>query len=191
MAKAVEPITFDESGSWRWHIRADSIRATTDALSSLWGRVALEARHDTIGGAAGHEFAHGDPRLASHMSVSLHTGDVRVRTRTSVLTLVVIAPRPEMVERAMATVSTLAARHPSRAVVLSPTDPDGPASFEAHVYASCQLPERGSSEICTEEIPHQGWRRAGPAPLQHGRAAAHPRPAGGAVVARRRALRPT
>ena len=52
----------------------------------------------------------------------------------------------------MATVSTLASRHPSRAVVLSPTDPDGPASFEAHIYASCQLPERGSSEICTEEI---------------------------------------
>ncbi len=151
MAKAVEPIAFDESGTWRWHIRTDSIRATTDALSSLWGRVAEEARHDTIGGEAGHAFAHGDPRLATHLPGDEAEG-VRVRTRTSVLTLVVIAPRPEMVERAMATVSTLAARHPSRAVVLSPTDPDGPASFEAHVYASCQLPERGSSEICTEEI---------------------------------------
>jgi glucose-6-phosphate dehydrogenase assembly protein OpcA len=36
--------------------------------------------------------------------------------------------------------------------VLSPSDPDGPASFDAHVYASCHLPERGRSEICTEEI---------------------------------------
>jgi glucose-6-phosphate dehydrogenase assembly protein OpcA len=52
----------------------------------------------------------------------------------------------------MATVTTLASRHPSRAVLLSPTDPDGPASFEAQLYASCQLPEHGSSEICTEEI---------------------------------------
>jgi glucose-6-phosphate dehydrogenase assembly protein OpcA len=52
----------------------------------------------------------------------------------------------------MATVVTLAARHPSRAVILSPTDPDGPSAFDAHVYASCQLPERGSTEICTEEI---------------------------------------
>jgi glucose-6-phosphate dehydrogenase assembly protein OpcA len=77
---------------------------------------------------------------------------IRVRTRTSVLTLVVVAPRPETVERAMTAVSMLAARHPSRAVVLSPTDPDGPADFEAHVSAACQLPERGSSEICTEEI---------------------------------------
>jgi glucose-6-phosphate dehydrogenase assembly protein OpcA len=69
-----------------------------------------------------------------------------------VLTLVVVAPRPEIIERAMATVAMLAKRHPSRAVVLSPSDPDGPASFEAHVYASCQLPEKGASEICTEEI---------------------------------------
>jgi glucose-6-phosphate dehydrogenase assembly protein OpcA len=52
----------------------------------------------------------------------------------------------------MSAVATLASRHPSRAVVLSPTDPDGPPNFDAHVYASCQLPERGTSEICTEEI---------------------------------------
>jgi glucose-6-phosphate dehydrogenase assembly protein OpcA len=77
---------------------------------------------------------------------------IRVRTRTSVLTLVVVAPRPEIVQRAMAAVSTLASRHPSRAVILSSSDPDGPSHFEAHVYASCQLPQRGSSEICTEEI---------------------------------------
>jgi glucose-6-phosphate dehydrogenase assembly protein OpcA len=69
-----------------------------------------------------------------------------------VLTLVVVAPRPELVERAMATVAMLATRHPSRAVVLSPTDPDGPASFDAHVYASCQLPAKGTSETCTEQI---------------------------------------
>ena len=36
----------------------------------------------------------------------------------------------ETAERAMATVSALAARHPSRAIVVSPGDPDGPASFE-------------------------------------------------------------
>ncbi len=75
-----------------------------------------------------------------------------MRTRTSVLTLVVVAPRPEIVERAMAAVKALATRHPSRAVILSPTDLDGPASFDAHVYASCQVPEHGTAEICTEEI---------------------------------------
>jgi glucose-6-phosphate dehydrogenase assembly protein OpcA len=139
MAKAVAPIQFDDAGTWRWHVRTDSIRATSDALSSLWGRVAGEARtSEPVGG--------GNDRLGAEDDA------IRVRTRTSVLTLVVVAPRPELVDRAMATVATLASRHPSRAVILSPTDPDGPASFEAHIYASCQLPERGSSEICTEEI---------------------------------------
>lgn len=145
MATAVEPIRFDDAGSWRWHVRTESIRATTEALSGLWGRVAEEAA-----GSEG-DITYTDPRLAGRMDAIEDEG-IRVRTRTSVLTLVVVAPRPELVDRAMATVSTLASRHPSRAVVLSPTDPDGPASFEAHIYASCQLPERGSSEICTEEI---------------------------------------
>jgi glucose-6-phosphate dehydrogenase assembly protein OpcA len=145
MAKAVAPIQFDAAGTWRWHVRTESIRATSEALSGLWGRVAEEAA------GSERDIAYTDPRLAGRMDATEDEG-IRVRTRTSVLTLVVVAPRPELVDRAMATVSTLAARHPSRAVVLSPTDPDGPASFEAHIYASCQLPERGSSEICTEEI---------------------------------------
>ena len=152
MATPVAPIHFDDTGTWRWSVRTDSIRATTDMLSSLWGRVAQEASSDALGGAEGHELAHGDPRLARHMGASSHDEGLRLRTRTSVLTLVVVAPRPELVDRAMATVATLASRHPSRAVVLSPTDPDGPASFDAHIYASCQLPEKGSSEVCTEEI---------------------------------------
>ena len=152
MATPVAPIHFDDSGTWRWSVRTDSIRATTDMLSSLWGHVAQEASSDALGGAQGHELAHGDPRLARHMGASSHDEGLRLRTRTSVLTLVVVAPRPELVDRAMATVATLASRHPSRAVVLSPTDPDGPASFDAHIYASCQLPEKGSSEVCTEEI---------------------------------------
>jgi glucose-6-phosphate dehydrogenase assembly protein OpcA len=153
MATSVEPIEFDAAGTWRWHVRTASIRSTTDMLSSLWGRVAQEASSDALGGEAGHELAHGDPRLARLMQGAAgHDDGVRVRTRTSVLTLVVVAPRPELVERAMATVATLASRHPSRAVVLSPTDPDGPASFDAHIYASCQLPDKGSSEVCTEEI---------------------------------------
>ena len=50
----------------------------------------------------------------------------------------------------MATVSALAARHPSRAIVVSPADPDGPTTFDAHIYAACQV--RSQSEICTEEI---------------------------------------
>ena len=156
MATPVAPITFDETGTWRWYARTDSIRGTTEALSRLWGRVAQEAvggeavGGEALGGETASAIARGDPRLAGAMRSD--EDGVRVRTRTSVLTLVVVAPRPEVVERAMAGVATLAARHPSRAVILSPSDPDGPADFDARVYASCQLPERGRSEICTEEI---------------------------------------
>jgi glucose-6-phosphate dehydrogenase assembly protein OpcA len=78
--------------------------------------------------------------------------EIRIRTRTSVLTLVVIAPGSETADRAMSTVAALSARHPSRAIIVSPGDPDGPSSFDAHIYAACQLAGGGSTEICTEEI---------------------------------------
>jgi glucose-6-phosphate dehydrogenase assembly protein OpcA len=122
-----------------------------DALSRVWSRVAQQAATaDTAADEASRAGERGDPRIGGRMP-----GDedgIRVRTRTSVLTLIVMAPRPEDVDRAMAAVAALAARHPSRTIILSPTDPDGPAAFEAQVFASCQLPERGRSEVCTEEV---------------------------------------
>jgi glucose-6-phosphate dehydrogenase assembly protein OpcA len=145
MAQAVAPLAFDDQGTWRWYERTSSISGTLETLSRLWARVAADAATDeTI------ELDASDARLAGRVRVGEE--GIRVRTRTSVLTLVVVAPRPEVVDRAMAAVSMLAARHPSRAVVLSPTDPDGPPTFEAHVFAACQLRARGSSEVCTEEI---------------------------------------
>jgi glucose-6-phosphate dehydrogenase assembly protein OpcA len=145
MAQAVAPITIDGTGTWRWYARTDSIGSTLESLSRLWARVATDAAAEIT-----TDMEEADARLGGRMR-SAEEG-IRVRTRTSVLTLVVVAPRPEVVDRAMAAVSMLAARHPSRAVILSPTDPDGPATFEAHVFAACQLRERGNSEICTEEI---------------------------------------
>jgi glucose-6-phosphate dehydrogenase assembly protein OpcA len=151
MATPVAPIVFDATGAWRWSARTDSIRGTMDALSRVWSRVAQEATEgETASDEMASAVARGDPRIGGRMR-----GDedgVQVRTRTSVLTLIVMAPRPEDVDRAAAAVAALAARHPSRTVILSPTDPDGPAAFEAQVSASCQLPERGRSEICTEEV---------------------------------------
>ena len=78
--------------------------------------------------------------------------DLRVRTRTSVLTLVVVAPTPETQQRAIATVAALASEHPSRAVIIAPMDPDGPSRFDANIHAACQIPDRMTSEVCTEEI---------------------------------------
>ena len=133
MATSVAPLNMSTDGSRRWHLRTSSIRETSAALSGLWARVAQET-----GGERSADPERDDSR--------------RGRTRSSVLTLIVVAPRPETIDRAMSTVNTLAARHPSRSIILSPSDPDGPASFDAHVYASCQAPANGDTEVCTEEI---------------------------------------
>jgi glucose-6-phosphate dehydrogenase assembly protein OpcA len=91
----------------------------------------------------------GDPRLARHMG---EHRSVRVRMRTSVLTLVVIAPRPETSERALAAINHLAQLHPSRAIVISPGDFDGPATTDAHIYAECKLSDYSGAEVCTEQL---------------------------------------
>ena len=75
-----------------------------------------------------------------------------VAARSSVLNLVVVARRPELGERVMAEIATLAGRHPSRTLVLVPTDPDGPAWFRAQVRVYCMVAREGSPETCTEVV---------------------------------------
>ena len=139
-------------GAERWHMRASSISETVEKLSQIWSNVARRAESGEM--TEGEQaLLREESYLRTEFGARLETGrEVRIRTRTSVLTLVVIAPGSETTERAMATVSALAARHPSRAIVVSPGDPDGPSSFGAHIYAACQLASGGSTEICTEEI---------------------------------------
>jgi len=139
----------------RWHVRANSIGETVQRLSQIWGGVAREAQAEEMSESERTNLR-SDPHLMGRFrearSAADERSELRIRTRTSVLTLVVVAPAPETAERAMAAVSALAARHPSRSIVLSPSDPDGPAAFDAHIYAACQLAAGGTSEICTEEI---------------------------------------
>jgi glucose-6-phosphate dehydrogenase assembly protein OpcA len=132
----------------RWHLRASSIGETVDRLSQIWGTVARRVQAGQMS-ETDSEALRLEPRMAIGLA---QASDVRIRTRTSVLTLVVIAPGSETAERAMATVNALAARHPSRAVIVSPGDPDGPSSFDSHIYAACQLAAGGFTEVCTEEI---------------------------------------
>ena len=137
-----------ETDSSRWHVRATSISQCVEQLSEVWTTAAESAERtqlsdDSMGTALG------DPRLAPHLDSAR---SVRVRMRTSVLTLVVIAPRPETAERALAAINQLHQRHPSRAIVVSPGDPDGPAHMDAHIYAECKLSERTDAEMCTEQI---------------------------------------
>ena len=132
----------------RWHVRATSISQCVDQLGEVWSAAAEEASGAQLSSATRDE-AMADPRLAARMATSR---SVRVRMRTSVLTLVVVAPRPELSERALAAINALHQRHPSRAIVLSPGDFDGPSHMDAHIYAECKLNDRSGSEMCTEQI---------------------------------------
>ncbi|MGI8703972.1 MAG: glucose-6-phosphate dehydrogenase assembly protein OpcA, partial [Candidatus Limnocylindrales bacterium] len=132
----------------RWQARATSVKEIEQELSRIWSEAAREIRDAGVGTHQRAE-AMGDPRLSGLMN---EFDDVRVRTRTSVLTLVVVASRPETAERAMDAVNHLASRHPSRAIILAPGDPDGPATVDAQIFANCRLSDSGASETCTEEI---------------------------------------
>ncbi|MEP7379299.1 MAG: glucose-6-phosphate dehydrogenase assembly protein OpcA [Chloroflexota bacterium] len=134
----------------RWTVRAHSISECVEKLSEVWTSAAVATEQPNVSQDA-LERALGDPRLASRM-VEHSASSVRVRMRTSVLTLVVIAPRPETAERALAAINHLNQRHPSRAIVVSPGDFDGPATTDAHIYAECRLSGHSMAEICTEQI---------------------------------------
>ena len=72
--------------------------------------------------------------------------------RTSVLNLVVVARTPELGERAAATLKMGTGRHPSRTLILVPTDPDGPAWLRADVKAYCMTPRADGPETCAEQV---------------------------------------
>ena len=113
----------------RWASRAKSIADIEQELARIWAQPDLGAD------------VSGDGRVGRH-----------VAARTSVLNLVVVARRPELGEHCAATISQLTGRHPSRTLILSPADPDGPAWLDAQIQAHCVLPRRDAPEICAEII---------------------------------------
>ncbi len=72
--------------------------------------------------------------------------------RTSVLNLVVVARTPELGEQAAATLTMGTGRHPSRTLILVPTDPDGPPWLRADVKAYCVTPRVDGPETCAEQV---------------------------------------
>ena len=75
-----------------------------------------------------------------------------IAARTSVLNLVVVASSPELGQRAASTISMLTGRHPSRTLILVPTDPDGPGWLRAQVQAYCMVPRPDAPATCAEQI---------------------------------------
>jgi len=109
----------------RWNARARSMIELEQELARMW---AAEPQADEPG------------------------REMHIQARTSVLNLVVVARRPEIGERAAATIARLTGRHPSRTIILLPADPDGPRWLDAHVQAVCMVPMDGGHETCAEII---------------------------------------
>jgi glucose-6-phosphate dehydrogenase assembly protein OpcA len=112
----------------RWSSRTKSIEGVAKELGKIWSSVAL-----TTPGEEGD-------------------AERRVAARSSVMNLVVIAGRGEVGERAAAIVEGLTGRHPTRTLVVSPADPDGPSWLDAQVQAHCMLPSATAPETCSELV---------------------------------------
>jgi glucose-6-phosphate dehydrogenase assembly protein OpcA len=112
----------------RWSSRAKSIDGVAKELTKIWSSVSLTTP--------------GDEGPAER----------RVAARSSVMNLVVIAGRGEVGERAAAIVEGLTGRHPSRTLIVSPADPDGPSWLDAQVQAHCMLPSATAPETCSELV---------------------------------------
>ncbi len=111
----------------RWASRAHSIDEIERELARIWAIPKLTAIVD------GAEERH-------------------IAARTSVMNLVVIARRQETGEHCAAIISELTGRHPSRTLIVTPADPDGPSWLDAQVQAHCMLPRDDAPEVCAETI---------------------------------------
>jgi len=119
----------------RWSSRAHSIAACQVELDRIWRSISLTT-----------------PGVPSGDDSSPVGEERRVAARSSVMNLVVVAARGETGERAAAVIHGLTGRHPSRTIIVSPADPDGPAWIDAQVQAHCVLPTPDSPETCAELI---------------------------------------
>ena len=113
--------------SLRWRSRARSLEGIEKELARIWSEPNLTT---VVDGTPGRHVA----------------------ARTSVMNLVVVARRLETAERCAATIQALTGRHPSRTIVASPADPDGPSWLDAQIQAHCVLPREDAPEVCAETI---------------------------------------
>ena len=112
----------------RWKSKAHSIAGIEQELGRMWANIDLSVPGDELAGAR------------------------HVTARTSVMNLVVITRRQEIAERAVATIQALTGRHPSRTLLVTSADPDGPAWLDAQIEAHCVLPREDAPEICAEMV---------------------------------------
>jgi glucose-6-phosphate dehydrogenase assembly protein OpcA len=115
--------------SIRWQSRAHSIEEIEQELARIWSQpdLSVDMNHDGV-------------------------SERHIAARTNVMNLVVIARRTEVGQRSAATIQMLTGRHPSRTMILSAADPDGPSWLDAQIQAHCILPRADAPETCAETI---------------------------------------
>jgi glucose-6-phosphate dehydrogenase assembly protein OpcA len=121
----------------RWTSKANSIAGIEQEIARMWSQVDLSIPSQEDSGAR------------------------HVSARTSVMNLVVITRRPEVAERSAATIQALTSRHPSRTLLVTSADPDGPAWIDARVEAHCVLPREDAPEVCAEMVSLTAGGEAG------------------------------
>ncbi len=134
---------------------AHSVAEIEGQLGKLWAHAALAraeaARAESALIAAQAEAA---ARAAAALAAARETSDAggsHVAARTSVLNLVVLAGDESTAERCAAVIADTAGRHASRSLILSATDPDGPAGLEARIEAVAS-PAAGGAGAGAETI---------------------------------------
>ena len=134
---------------------AHTVAEIEGQLGKLWAHAALAraeaAKAESALVAAQAEAA---ARAAAALAAARETSDAggsHVAARTSVLNLVVLAGDESTAERCAAVIADTAGRHASRSLILSATDPDGPAGLEARIEALAS-PAAGGAGAGAETI---------------------------------------
>jgi hypothetical protein len=133
---------------------AHSVGEIESQLAALWARTAAERTSDaTARILAARSRALAAARAAAAAADELETpGERHVAARSSVLNLIVVAGSAETAESCAAMIAGSAGRRPSRSLILSAADPEGPAGLEARVDALPLTSASGRVEPGSETI---------------------------------------
>jgi glucose-6-phosphate dehydrogenase assembly protein OpcA len=134
---------------------AHSVPEIERALSGIWAQAAA-SRAKVSAATAAREVVAGEEGAGApggtSVDAALRRGERHVAARSSVLNLVVVAGHQETAERCAATIAGTAGRHPSRSLIISALDVDGPAGLEARVEALAVTTPSGAVASGAETI---------------------------------------
>ena len=135
-------------------VAAHSVPEIEGQLDKLWARAAAaradQARARIALTAAQAEAA---ARAAAALAAADDPGDAHlVSARSSVLNLVVIAGHRETADYCSSIIADTAGRHPSRSLIISAVDPEGPPGLQARIEALTLSTAGGRAETGAETI---------------------------------------